>query len=352
VTRVILVRSADGDRKVPESQLASELELHDALSAHPDLLPAEDLGLVEPVVIGRESSLNGGFADLLLLDRAGRLALVEVKKQGNPDMRHVLAQLLGYAAGLWGLTTEELMDIVVRPHLGRDGSEAMPASFEEFVVTRFEQARPTALRDETDAIVATVAAALAAGEFTLVVAAPQIPQGLERSFDFLNARGMRLYGIEVGYFDNGSDRCFVPRLAVKPPSVKLADGHAKPIDRDTLLNALPEALGIVVARGLDALEEAGARVDWNSFGASIKTRRPPTREIAGITRRSIYILLKPPRTLAEPPFVALARQLDQARAGQPDSNGDYWRITYDQVSRDAVEAVIAAIADLISELEP
>jgi hypothetical protein len=350
VTRVILLRSEAGVRTVPESQVATELELHSALSDHPDLIPFDDLGLVEAVVIGRESSLNGGFADLVLLDRGGRLAVVEVKKQGNSDMRHVVAQLLGYAAGLWGFTTDELMDVVVRPYLGRDPSAAVPMSFDELVAKSFDQTGLAGVGDESESIVATVAAALAAGEFTLVVVAPQIPEGVERSLDYLNARGMRLYGVEVGYFDNGSDSCFVPRVVVKPPTVKPPGSAATPVDRDTFLGSISEAHAQVVARGLDALEEAGARLDWNSYGASIKTRRPAVRELAGFSRRSMYILLKPPRNFDEPPFANLAQALQETGAGQADSNGDYWRVRYDQTPPNALDAAITALQNLIPRL--
>lgn len=61
-----------------------------------------DLGLVGPaVVVGRESSLDSGPVDLVLLGNGGDLALVEFKTgPQNPDFREYLAQLLDYGSAL------------------------------------------------------------------------------------------------------------------------------------------------------------------------------------------------------------------------------------------------------------
>lgn len=103
MTRFMLMRHGDAEPQlIPETPLPLEKDLHDVLTSHPALLPAEDLGLGRVVVAGRESSLVSGYADLVLVDEHGHLCLVEVKKAGNPDTRQVVAQLLDYAAALWG----------------------------------------------------------------------------------------------------------------------------------------------------------------------------------------------------------------------------------------------------------
>lgn len=86
---------------VAEAALPTEAELHDALTNHPQLIPEGDIGLGDTLVVGRESGLAAGYADLVLLDDRGRLCIVEVKNEGNPDTRRVVAQLLDYAASLW-----------------------------------------------------------------------------------------------------------------------------------------------------------------------------------------------------------------------------------------------------------
>src|SRR5688500_3362577 len=101
MTRHMLIRAEhEPERVIEEAALPTEAELHDALTSHPQLVPAADIGLGETLVVGRESGLASGYADLVLMDDRGRLCIVEVKNEGNPDTRRVVAQLLDYAASL------------------------------------------------------------------------------------------------------------------------------------------------------------------------------------------------------------------------------------------------------------
>lgn len=97
---------------------------------HPELVPATDLGLGRVVTMGFEASLASGSADLVLLDEEGRLCIVEVKKEGNPDTRRVIAQLLDYAAALWGLTLDEFESVIGRRKLG----DSDPRGLRDFVI--------------------------------------------------------------------------------------------------------------------------------------------------------------------------------------------------------------------------
>jgi hypothetical protein len=100
----------DGTRTVLDQVLADdEHELQERLKDQPDLLPVEELGLVgAPIVVGRETRLPSGAIDLVLLDRAGSLCLVEFKTgPQNPDFRSCLAQLVDYGSDLWGMTLED-----------------------------------------------------------------------------------------------------------------------------------------------------------------------------------------------------------------------------------------------------
>ena len=68
-----------------------------------------------PRVVGRESGLESGYTDLVLLDRRGQVCLVEVKREGNPDTRRVVAQLLDYATSLWGCSLPDFERVVLHP---------------------------------------------------------------------------------------------------------------------------------------------------------------------------------------------------------------------------------------------
>jgi RecB family endonuclease NucS len=74
VSRHVLIRTEDEpERVVAETALPTEAELHDALTRHPHLIPMSDVGLGDAVVVGRESGLAAGYADLVLVDDRGRL---------------------------------------------------------------------------------------------------------------------------------------------------------------------------------------------------------------------------------------------------------------------------------------
>src|SRR5947209_6387109 len=60
-----------------ESRFASERDLHDAVAAHPEVLPSEDIGLGPLVALGTELGFGAGPLDLLAADPQGRLVIVE-----------------------------------------------------------------------------------------------------------------------------------------------------------------------------------------------------------------------------------------------------------------------------------
>jgi RecB family endonuclease NucS len=103
VSRFVVIRDegSDAERLVEESAVPTEAVLHEVLMRHPTLIPAADLGFGEVATVGFEVGLASGSADLVLLDDEGRLCVVEVKKDNNPDTRRVVAQLLDYATALW-----------------------------------------------------------------------------------------------------------------------------------------------------------------------------------------------------------------------------------------------------------
>jgi hypothetical protein len=83
------------------------------------------------------------------LDDRGEICLVEVKKEGNPDTRRVVAQLLDYAAALCGKSLEEFERDVVLPYFVTFGKSV--SSLREFLSQRFGAANSDHGPDELDA---------------------------------------------------------------------------------------------------------------------------------------------------------------------------------------------------------
>ena len=347
MTRFMLVRPGDTDAQlVPETPLPLEKDLHDVLTSHPELLPADDLGLGTSVVVGRESNLTSGYADLVLVDDRGQLCLVEVKKEGNPDTRQVVAQLLDYAAGLWGLTLSEFEQRVVAPFLVGAGSDG---------ATHLGEHMAAALAD-VDGDAAAVAATalerleqnLAAGDFTLVVAAPEIPDGVQRVLEYLNARGQRFYALEVSYF-RGPVECFVPRLVTMPPNSGPGKGPTTPPwEPDALAEALPAHVRPAVRHFLDAAKAAGAALAWQSYGVSIKVTRTKTRQVAYIEPKRLGVTIQASGGFPEEPFAEAARRLRELGVGDPKS---WWHVAaWSEVDAEQAEHALDVVLDMIRGL--
>jgi hypothetical protein len=118
VTRRILQLDGAKISVSAESRFDSERDLHDAVAAHPEVLPSEDLGLGPLVALGTELDFGGGPLDLLAADPEGRIVIVEFKRgTENPDVRKVVAQVLDYGASLWRTSYDE----VGRRCAGEDG---------------------------------------------------------------------------------------------------------------------------------------------------------------------------------------------------------------------------------------
>lgn len=199
-----------GERLVEEISVPTEAALHEVLMRHPELVPATDLGFGRVATVGFEASLSSGSADLILLDEQGRLCIVEVKKEGNPDTRRVVAQLLDYAASLWGLTVEDFDETIVQRDSGAENVRSLRDVILEDLLADADDPD-----HELKDLLKRLGEMLRTGDFTLVLAAPTVPDGVRRVIEYLNARGSSVYGLEISYFA-GTVKAFVPRLVVRP----------------------------------------------------------------------------------------------------------------------------------------
>ena len=85
----------------------NEATLHTLVENAPHLLPLA--GTPRLIVLGREVQLGSGRADLLAIEPNGRLSIIEIKLARNAEARRaVIAQVLAYAAYLWGMDAATL----------------------------------------------------------------------------------------------------------------------------------------------------------------------------------------------------------------------------------------------------
>jgi hypothetical protein len=256
---------------VEEAAVPTEAALHEVLMRHPSLVPATDLGMGRLATVGFETSLASGFADLVLLDDNGRLCLVEVKKEGNPDTRRVVAQVMDYAAALWGQTVEEFERDVLRPMLGPGDGQ----SLREFVLERLLSEADDG-EEAADRLLEALGETLRSGDFALLVAAPTIPERVQKVMEYLNARGLAVYGLEVSYFA-GEVEAFVPRVVVRPTIATKIAAREPSSDRQsaepaTWFSLLPDQAEPLVRELLDQAVLQGAELQWRGYGPRLRVR--------------------------------------------------------------------------------
>lgn len=174
----------------------NEAELQGLIAEAPELV-----GAASAVVALREFALpDAGSLDLLLVELDGSLTLVEAKLNRNPEIRRsVVGQLLGYAGGLWGMSYDQL-DQVVRNRTGQSllDSAREVADDEAFDEEGFREA---------------VADKLHRGSFRLVFAVDGVTEDLRRAVEYLNANTvdtLEVVVLELAYSKIGDVEVLVP----------------------------------------------------------------------------------------------------------------------------------------------
>jgi hypothetical protein len=312
VSRFVVIRdgSDGGERLVAEGSVPTEAMLHDVLRRHPELVPAADIGFGRVATVGFETNLPSGAADLVLMDDRGRLCLVEVKKEGNTDTRRVVAQVMDYAAALWGMTLGSFEHDVLAPTLGADDSRSLREFVIDELVTEADD-----VDEAADQVLAGLSETLRSGDFALVVAAPLIPDGVQRVIEYLNARGLTVYGLEVSYFA-GEVEAFVPRIVVRPTvggRIAGRDTQAEArssIEAETYFDALPDQIADVVRRFVDDVPDLGAELQWRNYGPRVRVRGSAgPKVVASLETKIAYVTIGPLKGIDPGPATRATAQL-------------------------------------------
>lgn len=119
-----LWRIQDGGlAEAQKSQLDSEAHLHKWIETTPNLISADLLFIGSEVI-----TAHGGRIDLLGVDSAGTIHIIELKKGKTP--RDVVAQALDYASWIVKLGSEEL-DAICQSYLNMDLATAYSQQFKD-----------------------------------------------------------------------------------------------------------------------------------------------------------------------------------------------------------------------------
>ncbi len=225
----------------------TEQTLQDWLESNPEgILEDRDL-----LIIGREVPTDlGGFVDLLGVDRAGNVVVVELKRGQTP--RTTIAQALEYAAFAERLDAGQLETIF---HAYMDDESL---NFAEDHREYFELSKTDAVAFNKDQRIVIVGQ-----EFS-----PQIRQTAQ----FLNSKGVRVTCIGFTFFQaDGGDRLISQEIVVGEESrrpVQVSSKSGPIIDEETFLASLDNNGRAVFSRLLDWSGRKSMHISWGIKGFS------------------------------------------------------------------------------------
>lgn len=190
-----------------------EATLHRLVREAPQLLPLA--GSPRLAILGSEVLLGNGYADLIAVEPSGRLAVIEVKLARNAEARRaIVAQVLAYAAYLYGMSPAELEEQVLRRHLSAAGYgsvlEAAQANDQEGAV-------------DPERFPANLEGCLREGQFRLVFVLDEVPTELVQLVAYLRAVSSVLLIdlITVSLYQVGDNQILLPQR-VEPGSLASA----------------------------------------------------------------------------------------------------------------------------------
>lgn len=151
-------------------QVLQEGPLQERIEGRPALLPWIAEG---PVAIAAELKVpKGGRADVVIVDAAGQITIVETKLATNGDFRGVLSQVLSYAGGLYGLDYEAFNDCFAAARRTTGLTAPFQSKSESWNEDRFRAAVDEHLRS---------------GAFHLVIALNVVTEELAQTVGFIDA---------------------------------------------------------------------------------------------------------------------------------------------------------------------
>jgi hypothetical protein len=160
---------------------------------------AQDISVLDPalLVIDREVETDfGGFIDILCIDEAGDLTIVELKRDKTP--REITAQALDYASWVVGLSNERVRSIADVHHRGE---------FENAFRTKFGVEIPETLN----------------GDHRIVVVGSEIDASSERIIRYLSdTHGVNINAATFQFFNDTGRELLARVFLIEPSEVALS----------------------------------------------------------------------------------------------------------------------------------
>jgi hypothetical protein len=203
----ILLRNQSTKKWEPidSANYSVEHELQKLLAETPSLIPISEIREnSSPLVAAvREVGLPGsGSTDILAFNPEGDIVVVECKLSKSTEIkRKVIAQLLEYGAYLWGMTYEDLDNLILN-------------RVNQNLTDLVAQATGDPSWDENE-FRSRIQGKLEQGEFILIIAVDEMNEELARTIRFLNECGTPNFAftsLEMRRFQKKTTEILVPHL--------------------------------------------------------------------------------------------------------------------------------------------
>jgi hypothetical protein len=265
---------------MPPTGFPAEAALHRIVEEAPNLLPLS--GAPQLTVVGREVALGNGYADLVALEKTGRVVVIEVKLARNAEARRaVVAQVLAYAAYLHGLSPLALEGEILGSKLRQRGYNTLADA-----VRAMDQEGSF----DDSAFAEGLKESLAEGRFRLVLVLDDAPDELVRLVGYLEGVAEKLVIdlITVALYDANGTQVLVPQRVDPEPVVVEPTGRRAvprtghlvegPSDFEKSIEASPVELRAELKRLYDwarSLEREGLVALYTYHGIAERTTLLP-----------------------------------------------------------------------------
>lgn len=217
----ILIRNHKTEKwqKVNSAAYTNESELQKLLAEDPALIATDEINSQagEMVVAFREFPLSIGSVDLLGFSAEGDIFVVECKLASNPQIkRRVIAQVLEYGAGLWGLPYEDIdQRVVVQTQMSLSEHIREEINSPDWQEEDFRETVKTNLKD---------------GCFTLIIVVDQVNDELGRIIRYINEAGrpaFTLGALEIRRYQHNETEILVPHVFSAAPAAESGGARLK-----------------------------------------------------------------------------------------------------------------------------
>jgi hypothetical protein len=286
-----LLRIKDNKPEVINSKsIEREAELQEFVMLFPEIIPLDEIDeeFKPLLVIGREFTIMGaGSIDLLGIDQAGLITIIEFKLEKNTDIRKVVAQTIEYAANLWELPYDDL-DRNVRGYFNSTRcpiSELKNKSLAQAVEWHSKKQKTEDDEEfQIEEFIKTVSHNLQQGEFRLIIFCDRVDERTKRTVEYLNEMSkFDIYCASADFYESDETHFIKPYLITKDRERTVTGKqHAGKITIEEYIKSIPaefEEYGkaisdfnarILQSNGYFAMGTKGFAAYFNTIDSRIK----------------------------------------------------------------------------------